>query len=245
MNEINLLGVNVDHIATLRQARRGKDPDPVQAALMAAHAGADSITVHLREDRRHIQDDDVFRLKELLKVPLNLEMASSDEIIGIAQRVKPAWTCLVPEKRQELTTEGGLDVAGQAGQLRTAIIKLHEAGINVSLFIEPTARAVQSSKKLGADAVELHTGRYAQTFHSGEMTTELERLINAAKEAKESGLIVNAGHGLNIQNIDPLAGTGIFHEFNIGFSIIAGAVFFGLAQSVKDIKEIIRACAVS
>ncbi|MBV9080624.1 MAG: pyridoxine 5'-phosphate synthase [Elusimicrobia bacterium] len=245
---VTLLGVNIDHVATVRQARRERMPSPVEAALAAVKGGADGITAHLREDRRHIQDADIEQLRERLSVPLNLEMAATEDILRVAERVRPAWTCLVPEKRQELTTEGGLDVAGQKGRIAEAVKRLHAAGVKVSLFIEPTVAAVDASKAAGADAVELHTGVYARVYQEGRsaLASEVRRIAEAARRARESGIIVNAGHGLDYENVAELARVFPFHEFNIGFAIIARAVFSGLESAVHEMKEKMAAvCAES
>ncbi len=233
------LGINIDHVATLRQARRETFPDPLKAALACVQGGCDGITVHLREDRRHIQDEDVRRLKEALSVPFNLEMATSDEIIAIARQVKPSWTCLVPEKREELTTEGGLNLKGQPKRLAETITKLHQAGIRVSLFIEPDAKTMSLAKDVGSDAVELHTGAYARAFLRGgsELKEEMSRIQSSAAEATRLGLIVNAGHGIDYDNVERLMECADFHEFNIGFAIVARAVFVGLETAVREMKK--------
>ena len=245
--------MNVDHVATVRQARREIFTDPVELALAAVESGADGITAHLREDRRHIQDNDIFRLKERLQVPLNMEMAVAPEIVTIAKKVQPAWVCLVPEKRQELTTEGGLAVVSNKKILRMAIESLKDSGIQVSLFMEPDEESLLRAKEMGADAVELHTGRYAQTFKVKEgnggacggtklalnscCQYELSRIVGAAKKAKELGLVVNAGHGLDYGNMGPISQAFPFNEFNIGFAIIAKALSVGMAAAVKEMKE--------
>lgn len=233
---MTLLGVNIDHVATVRQARRESSPDPVEAALAAVVGGATGITAHLREDRRHIQDDDIRRLKDRLTVPLNLEMAASDEIARVAEEVKPAWACLVPERRQELTTEGGLDVIANEARLSAMTARLRRAGIRVSFFIAPTAEAVEASRRAGADAVEIHTGRYAREFGRGR-ESELTKILAAAEKAQSLGLVVNAGHGVDYENVQPLLQKFSFNELNIGFSIVSRAVFVGIGQAVREMKE--------
>ena len=230
-----LLGVNIDHVATIRQARRTVEPDPVGAAVLCELAGCDSITVHLREDRRHIQDRDVRVLKETLKVPMNLEMALTEEMVAIALEVKPAYVCLVPEKRQEVTTEGGLDVAGARSALERHLPRLREAGIVVSLFIDPDAATLRLTRELGAPVVELHTGRYAETFR--ESRVELERLERATALGRELGLVVNAGHGLTYWNVEPVARIPGMHELNIGHSIVSRAVLVGMERAVREMKR--------
>ena len=232
------LGVNIDHIATLRQARRGKEPDVLSAALACEKAGAQGITVHLREDRRHIQDADVYLLKKNLKTKLNLEMAISPEIVKIALDVKPDDVCIVPEKRAELTTEGGLDAANQKAVLKDVVGKLKKAGIKVSLFIDPDVQQVTASSEIGADCVELHTGRYADSFSkTAEKFEELKKLKDAAALAVKKGLILNAGHGLDYKNVSEIAKISGMNELNIGFSIISRAVFTGLEEAVREMKQ--------
>ena len=235
-----LLGVNIDHIATLRQARRTRYPDPVYAASLAEQGGADSITVHLREDRRHIQDRDIRLLSETLQVPMNLEMAVSEEILTFATEIKPQFCCLVPERREELTTEGGLDVAGQFDQIAAACTRLKEAGIRVSLFIDADPKQIEASGKLGAEVVELHTGHYADSQSSQETEAELKKIIVGVMQATTLGLQVNAGHGLNYQNVSAIASIPQIQELNIGHSIVARAVFSGLEQAVTAMKAIIN-----
>jgi pyridoxine 5-phosphate synthase len=229
------LGVNIDHVATIRQARRTVEPDPVGAAVLCELAGCDSITIHLREDRRHIQDRDVRVLRQTLKVPMNLEMACTDEMVGIACEVKPAYVCLVPEKRQEVTTEGGLDVVGAKASLGPAIKQLQGAGIQVSLFIDPEEAQIRMSHELGAEMIELHTGRYAETFRENDEA--LHRLFHGAELAHSLGLVVNAGHGLTYWNVRPVAAIPRMHELNIGHSIIARAVLVGMERAVKEMKQ--------
>ena len=234
------LGVNIDHVATLRQARRGRDPEPLQAALAAEMAGADSITLHLREDRRHIQDFDVRTLKGLLQTRMNLEMAVTEEMLTVAAEVRPADCCFVPERRQEVTTEGGLDAGGQEARLREATARLVGLGIRVSLFIDPDPHQVEAAARIGAPALELHTGAYAQASGAAQ-ATELERLAACARLGTRLGLTVHAGHGLNYHNVQPVAALGEIVELNIGHAIIARAVFDGIAAAVRDMKALMRA----
>ncbi|MGZ5049657.1 MAG: pyridoxine 5'-phosphate synthase [Methylobacter sp.] len=235
-----LLGVNIDHVATLRQARGTRYPEPVQAALIAEQAGADGITAHLREDRRHIQDRDIYLLKDMLHTRLNLEMAVTDEMVDIAVRVRPYACCLVPEKREELTTEGGLDVAGNLQRMQWACDKLAGAGVEVSLFIDPDEAQIDAAVKAGAPVIELHTGCYADAETAQQQAEELERIRRAALYAHSAGLQVNAGHGLNYHNVEAICAIPQIVELNIGHSIIAQAVFSGLAGAVSDLKRIMR-----
>ena len=235
-----LLGVNIDHVATLRQARGTRYPEPIQAALIAEQAGADGITAHLREDRRHIQDRDIFLLKDLLHTRLNLEMGVTDEMIAIATKVRPHACCLVPEKRQELTTEGGLDVVGNLPKLQAACDKLAESGIEVSLFIDPEEAQIDAAIKAGAPVVELHTGCYADARNPAQQAEEFERIRLAAHYAYSAGLQVNAGHGLNYYNVEAICAIPELVELNIGHSIIAQALFSGLDKAVRDLKHIMR-----
>jgi pyridoxine 5-phosphate synthase len=235
-----LLGVNIDHVATLRQARGTAYPSLIQAALVAEQAGADGITAHLREDRRHIQDRDIFLLNELIHTRLNMEMAVTDEMIGIAVKLKPYACCLVPEKREELTTEGGLDVVGSLPRVQWACEQLVAAGVEVSLFIDPDEAQIDAAIKAGAPVIELHTGRYAEASNSLEQATELERIRHAARYAYSAGLQVNAGHGLNFYNVEAICAIPEIVELNIGHSIIAQAVFSGLAQTVNELKQVMR-----
>mgnify|MGYP003392601082 CR=1 FL=1 len=235
-----LLGVNIDHVATLRQARGTLYPEPVQAALIAEQAGADGITAHLREDRRHIQDRDIFLLKDMLHTRLNLEMAVTDEMLGIAVKVQPHGCCLVPEKREELTTEGGLDVSGNLERMQWACGKLRDAGIEVSLFIDPDEAQIDAAVKVGAPVIELHTGCYAEAKNPAQQAGELARIRRAAHYAHGAGLQVNAGHGLNFYNVEAICAIPEIIELNIGHSIIAQALFSGLAQTVKDLKQLMR-----
>jgi len=233
------LGVNIDHVATLRQARRADYPDPVHAALVAEQSGADSITLHLREDRRHIQDRDVTLLRQLLKTRMNLEMAVTEEMIGIACRERPQDCCLVPESREAVTTEGGLDVGGQLRRIGEACTALAACAIRVSLFIDPDAHQVEAARRAGAPVIELHTGTYANA--SGQARAlELQRVHSAAKLAASLGLTVNAGHGLTYHNVEPIAAIPEIVELNIGHAIVARAVFDGLAKAVRDMKELMR-----
>jgi pyridoxine 5-phosphate synthase len=234
------LGVNIDHVATLRQVRRARYPDPVHAALAAEQAGADGITLHLREDRRHIQEADVRVLRGLLQTRMNLEMAVTEEMIGIACDVRPADCCLVPERRAELTTEGGLDAAGQVERVEAAAGRLAAAGIRVALFIDPQPRQIEAAARAGAPVVELHTGAYAEAV-GGERAKELERLRAAARLAADRGLEVHAGHGLDYHNVQPLAAIPQIVELNIGHAIISRALFVGLAAAVRDMKALMRA----
>jgi pyridoxine 5-phosphate synthase len=235
-----LLGVNIDHVATLRQARGTLYPEPVQAALVAEQAGADGITAHLREDRRHIQDRDIFQLKDMLHTRLNMEMAVTDEMIALAVKVSPYACCLVPEKREELTTEGGLDIAGNLNHIQWACDSLKTAGIEVSLFIDPDERQIDAAVKAGAPVIELHTGCYADAKNPEQKAKELFRIRQAAHYAHSAGLQVNAGHGLHFYNVEKICTIPEIIELNIGHSIIAQALFSGLAQTVKDLKHIMR-----
>jgi len=235
-----LLGVNVDHIATLREARGTRYPDPVQAALLAEEAGADGITIHPREDRRHIQERDVWVMKETLQTRMNLEMAVTPAMLGLASKVKPEHCCLVPEKREELTTEGGLDVLSQESKIRDACIQLTEAGAEVSLFIDPERSQIDAAVRCGAQAIEIHTGHYAECKNTNELLKELNRVRAGVAYGIEQGLIVNAGHGLHYQNTLDIAAIPGVNELNIGHSIIARAVFSGLKVAVQDMLNIIH-----
>lgn len=237
MNTI-LLGVNIDHVATLRNARGTRYPDPVHAAEIAERAGADGITVHLREDRRHIVDRDVKILKETIQTRMNLEMAVTDEMVNIALEVKPEFVCLVPEKREELTTEGGLNVAGQLEKVKEATEKLTAAGIKVSLFIDADREQIDASVACGAPYIELHTGHYADAATDEDQQAELKKIAAAASYADDQGLKVNAGHGLTYHNVMPIAALPEIYELNIGHSIIGRAVFDGLNKAVADMKQI-------
>ena len=234
--ETIFLGVNIDHVATLREVRGTQYPRPAEAALIAERAGADSITVHLREDRRHIQDSDLEAIKAVMRTHMNLEMAVTEEMLGIAERTKPSDCCLVPEKRQELTTEGGLDVRAQLGKIREACRTLADADIRVSLFIDPDCEQLDAAVAAGAPVVELHTGRYADT-EGDEQQAELRRIEEAAHYARSVGLVVNAGHGLHYQNVAAIARIPEIVELNIGHAIIARALFDGLASAVTEMKR--------
>jgi pyridoxine 5-phosphate synthase len=229
------LGVNIDHVATVRNARGAGYPDPVRAALIAAEAGADGITAHLREDRRHITDDDIARLSGALTIPLNLEMAATDEMLGIALRHRPHAACIVPEKREERTTEGGIDAAGQHNRLAPLVSELSAARIRVSLFIEPDPRQIEAAIQLGAPVIELHTGRYAE-LEGDEQVAELRRLSDAAALAAKNGIEVHAGHGLTYDNVAPIAAIPHLAELNIGHFLVGEALFVGLAESVRMMR---------
>ncbi len=233
------LGVNIDHVATLRQARLTRYPEPVQAALLAEQAGADSITVHLREDRRHIQERDVRALKEMLTVPINLELAATAEMTALAEQLKPDYCCFVPERREELTTEGGLEVTAQQERIRAACERLQSCGIRVSLFIDADPGQIDSAVAVGADMIEIHTGRYADCAAGSARRKELDKIAGAVRHAAASPLQINAGHGLHYHNVEPIAALEPVAELNIGHSIIARAVFTGLSQAVKDMKALL------
>ncbi len=233
------LGVNIDHVATLREARKGAAPDTILAAKICEMAGAHQITVHLRQDRRHIQDHDVAHLKDVLQVRLNLEMAAVDEIIAIAHHILPETVCIVPEHREEVTTEGGLDVAGQVNRLKDVVAGMHAHGIKVSLFIDPENVQVDASAAAGADYVELHTGAYANATGAA-MDKELERLRVSSSRVLQTGMRLHAGHGLTRHNLEPVARIPGLHEVNIGHDIMARALFIGLENAVKEILEVLR-----
>ena len=237
------LCVNVDHIATIRQARRVQEPDPAQAVMLAELAGASGITVHLREDRRHIQDRDVELLRRLVKTKLNLEMAATEEMIQIALAVKPEMATLVPERREELTTEGGLDVHGHVDEVGLAVRRLREGGIAVSLFIDPEHDQLLAAARAGADFVELHTGSYAEARDHKAQQTELARIIQSATAGRELGLLVNAGHGLDYRNVGPIAAIQEVEELSIGHSIIARAVLVGLERAVREMLAAMSAAS--
>jgi len=239
MNAGILLGINIDHVATLRQVRRARYPDPVHAALAAEQAGADSITLHLREDRRHIQDQDVLALRGLLQTRMNLELAVTEEMLAIAAAVRPTDCCLVPERRLEITTEGGLDVAAQTTRVTEATARLAAAGVRVALFIDPEPRQIQAAHASGAPVVELHTGTYAEA-RGAAAAIELERLRAAARFAANLGMEVHAGHGLNYHNVQPVAAVREIVELNIGHALIAQALFVGLPAAVRDMKALLR-----
>ncbi|UUS58625.1 MULTISPECIES: pyridoxine 5'-phosphate synthase [unclassified Acinetobacter] len=236
-----LLGVNIDHVATLRNARGTTYPDPVNAAIICEQAGAEGITLHLREDRRHIKDDDVRRMRSVLKTHMNLEMAVTNEMVEFAKEIQPHHVCFVPEKREEVTTEGGLDVVGHFEDVKNATQALAAIGCEVSLFIDADFAQIDAAIACGAPTIELHTGAYADAETPEAQKAELERIIQGAEYAASKGLIVNAGHGLNIENVTPIARIAQIHELNIGHSIIADALFIGLAQSVKQMKAAIKA----
>jgi pyridoxine 5-phosphate synthase len=236
-----LLGVNIDHVATVRQARGTRYPDIVEAALAAEQGGADGITVHLREDRRHIQDADVERLLPAIRTKLNLEMAVTAEMVGIGCRLRPADVCLVPERRQEVTTEGGLDAAGGAAAVTEAVGRLRGAGVRVSLFIDADPAQIEAARRSGAEAIEIHTGRYADAPDAARRSAELVRVAAGAAHAAQLGLIVNAGHGLTVDNVGPIAALAQLNELNIGHSIVARALFIGLEAAVREMKTAMHA----
>jgi len=234
------LGVNIDHVATIRQVRGTAYPDPLQAAFQVAESGADGITMHLREDRRHIQDRDVERVREHVQCRLNMEMAATEEMTAIALRIRPDDVCIVPERREELTTEGGLDVV--AGESRIAGIceRLAESGIRVSLFIDADAEQIDAAMRVGAPAVEIHTGRYADAADDESVQRELRSIVEAVDHARASGLIVNAGHGLHYHNVEPIARLRPIHELNIGHALVARAISTGLGEAVREMKRLMR-----
>jgi pyridoxine 5-phosphate synthase len=236
------LYINIDHVATLRQARRGDEPDPVEAATVCETAGADGITAHLREDRRHIQDADIEKLRKSVRTYFNLEMACVAEMLELARRLKPEQVTLVPERREEITTEGGLDITSDPARIRNAVEALSSAGIRVSLFIDPTRVAVEQSKKLGVPAIELHTGTYS---HQPDSEQALDALRDSARRAADLGLAVHAGHGLNLRNVAAVAAIPEIEELNIGHSIISRAVFVGLDRAVREMGEAMRAARSS
>jgi len=233
-----LLGVNIDHVATLRQARRTPYPDPVQAAVAAEKAGADAITLHLREDRRHIQERDVARLAEIIQTRMNLEMAVTEEMIRVAERYRPAECCLVPERREELTTEGGLDVAGQEAKIAAACRRLAAAGCRVSLFVDADPAQIDAAARAGAPVIEIHTGHYADAASPEAQAAELQRIVRAAQLGRAAGMQVNAGHGLNYDNVTAVAALAAIRELNIGHAIIAQAVFTGIEAAVREMKRL-------
>jgi len=233
-----LLGLNIDHVATLRQARGTRYPEPIHAALLAEQSGADSITLHLREDRRHIQDRDVFMLIDLLQTRMNLEMAVTDEMLDIACKLRPADCCLVPERREELTTEGGLDVAGNLPRIKDACARLADAGVRVSLFIDADKRQIDAAVEAGAPVIELHTGHYADASNEQVRAKLLAEIEMAARYAADAQLQVNAGHGLNYHNVKPIAAIEVIKELNIGHAIIAQAIFDGLPTAVSNMKRL-------
>ncbi|MGA4636991.1 pyridoxine 5'-phosphate synthase [Pseudomonas solani] len=245
MTEANrvLLGVNIDHVATLRQARGTRYPDPVKAALDAEEAGADGITVHLREDRRHIQERDVRVLKEVMQTRMNFEMGVTEEMLAFAEEIRPEHVCLVPETRQELTTEGGLDVAGQEVRIKAAVERLARLGSEVSLFIDADPAQIEASHRVGAPAIELHTGRYADAHTPEEAARELQRIREGVALGLKLGLVVNAGHGLHYHNVEPVAAIPGINELNIGHALVAHALFVGFKQAVVEMKELIQAAS--
>lgn len=245
MTEANriLLGVNIDHVATLRQARGTRYPDPLKAALDAEEAGADGITLHLREDRRHIQERDVRLMKDALQTRMNFEMGVTEAMLTFAESIRPEHICLVPETRQELTTEGGLDVAGQEARIRAAVERLRKLGSEVSLFIDADEQQIEAAKRIGAPAIELHTGRYADAQTPAEAARELARIRDGVACGLAYGLIVNAGHGLHYHNVEPVAALAGVHELNIGHAIVAHALFVGFKAAVAEMKELIVAAA--
>lgn len=238
-----LLGVNVDHVATLREARGTRYPDPVQAALLAEEAGADGITIHPREDRRHIQERDVLVMKETLQTRMNLEMAVTENMLGLAEKVKPEHCCLVPEKREELTTEGGLDVIAQEDRIKDACARLSEIGSEVSLFIDPEPAQIEAAVRCGAQAIEIHTGHYAECKDPLELQAELGRIRSGLNLALSHGLIVNAGHGLHYHNTHAIAAIPGINELNIGHSIIARALFVGIKDAVREMNALIQSAS--
>ena len=235
-----VLGVNIDHVATIRQARRTYEPDPFWAAALAELGGADGITLHLREDRRHIQDRDLEILRGTVTVKLNLEMACNEEVLEIARRILPDQATLVPERREEVTTEGGLDVAGNRSRVAEVIAALRDRGISVSLFLDPELRQIEAAADLKADAVELHTGKYALARPGADRDRELAALCTAGARVRSAGMVLHAGHGLNYQNVQPIVAIPEMHELNIGHSIVARAVMIGFQQAVREMKELVR-----
>jgi pyridoxine 5-phosphate synthase len=234
------LGVNIDHVATVRQARGVAEPDPVTAAALAELAGADGITVHLREDRRHIQDRDVELLRRTVGTRLNLEMAATDEMVGIALKLLPDCVTLVPEKREELTTEGGLDVIRYRSSLKDPVELLRQGGITVSLFVDPDLEQIKAARRLGADTIEIHTGAYCEARDPGSRRIELDKIDNAVRAGRKLGLGVNAGHGLNYQNVREVVALGGIEEFNIGHSIVSRAVLVGMERAVREMAALVR-----
>ena len=237
MNPIKL-GVNIDHVATLRQARFTRYPEPVHAALIAEQAGADSITIHLREDRRHIQERDVEMLKDVMTIPINLEMAVTEEMLALAEKFRPDYCCFVPERREELTTEGGLEVAGQQERINAACARLQENGSRISLFIDADDGQIDAAVNAGADMIEIHTGHYADCDGPEALADEYNKILRAVEYAAKTPLQINAGHGLHYHNVNPIAALEQVAELNIGHSIIARAVFTGLYQAVRDMKTL-------
>lgn len=237
-NNVILLGVNIDHVATLRQARLTRYPDPVEAVFAAENGGADGITIHLREDRRHIQERDVELIKSVTQTRMNLEMAVTESMLAYAEKIRPEHICLVPEKREELTTEGGLDVVSHESAVHDAVRRLKRAGMEVSLFIDPEISQIEAALRSDAPVIEIHTGAYADAKNAGDRAKELRRIVKAARFAHQAGLIVNAGHGLNYQNVQPIASIPEINELNIGHGIVARAVFTGLVEAVREMKRL-------
>ncbi|MBI5181986.1 MAG: pyridoxine 5'-phosphate synthase [Nitrospirae bacterium] len=234
------LAVNIDHVATLREARKGIEPDPIFAAVLAELGGADGIIVHLREDKRHIQERDLKLLREIVKTKLNLEMAATQEMVKIALDIRPDIATIVPERRQELTTEGGLEVALNKDHLKAIILLLHDGGIKVSLFIDPDMDQIKAAHKISTDYIEIHTGRYANAKLQGDQDAEFEKIVNVCKITQKLGIGIAAGHGLNYQNVKRLAGLKEIEEFNIGHSIVSKAVLVGMERAVSEMKELVR-----
>ncbi len=243
LNKRILLGVNIDHIATVREARGTPYPDPVKAALDAEQAGADGITVHLREDRRHIQERDIRVLREVMQTPMNFEMGVTEEMLKLAEEIRPEHVCFVPETRAELTTEGGLDVVAQEARIATAVERLQAVGCDVSLFIDADEQQILAAKRVGASTIELHTGHYSDAVTPAELAQQLELIRKAAAFALKQGLVVNAGHGLHYHNVEPIAAIAGINELNIGHAIIAHALFVGFAPAVAEMKALIIAAA--
>ncbi|HZJ93357.1 MAG TPA: pyridoxine 5'-phosphate synthase [Thiopseudomonas sp.] len=243
LNKRILLGVNIDHIATVRQARGTRYPDPVKAALDAEQAGADGITIHLREDRRHIQDRDVRVLREVMHTPMNFEMGVTEEMLALAEEIRPEHACLVPETRAELTTEGGLDVVAQEARIAVAIERLQAVGCDVSLFVDADEQQILAAKRVGATTIELHTGHYSDAVTPTEQAEQLQLIRKSVEFAVKQGLVVNAGHGLNYHNVEPIAAIAGINELNIGHAIIAHALFVGFSAAVAEMKALIVAAA--
>ena len=243
LNKRILLGVNIDHIATVREARGTRYPDPVKAALDAEQAGADGITVHLREDRRHIQDRDIHVLREVMRTPMNFEMGITEEMLALAEKIRPEHVCLVPETRAELTTEGGLDVVAQEARIAAAIERLQTAGCEVSIFIDADEQQILAAKRVGATTIELHTGHYSDAVTPTEQSEQLKLIRKAAEFSLKQGLVVNAGHGLHYHNVEPIAAIAGINELNIGHAIISHALFVGLSAAVTEMKDLIVAAA--
>jgi len=243
LNKRVLLGVNIDHIATVREARGTRYPDPVKAALDAEQAGADGITVHLREDRRHIQDRDIYLLREVMRTPMNFEMGVTEEMLKIAEEVRPEHICLVPETREELTTEGGLDVLAQEARVSAAVERLQAVGCEVSIFVDADEQQIKAAKRVGATTIELHTGHYAEAVTPAEQAKQLELIRKGTEFALKQGLVVNAGHGLHYHNVEPIAAIPGINELNIGHAIIAHALFVGFATAVAEMRTLIDPAA--